>query len=139
MQVQPYLFYDGRCEEALEFYKSIFDLKVEMLMRNKESPDSPPEGMLAPGSEEKILHCSFTVGNTRVMASDGGCFGNPKFDGFALSLWVETPAECERVFNALSAGGSVSMPLGETFFSPRFGMCADKFGVHWMVIVPKPM
>ncbi len=92
MQIQPYLFFEGRCEEAIDFYKSIFDLKVEMLMRYNQAPDSPPEGMVAPESENKIIHCSFKVGDTIVMASDGGCFGNAKFEGFALSLSVETPA-----------------------------------------------
>ena len=139
MQIQPYLFFEGRCEEALEFYKSIFKIKMGRLLRYKEAPDAPPEGMIAPGSENKVMHCDFQIGDNTINASDGGCFGSPKFEGFALTVTVDTAAECDRIFNALSAGGGIEMPVGETFFSKRFGMCVDKFGVHWMVILPQPM
>ena len=138
MQVQAYLFFDGRCEEAVEFYRRALGAEVEMLMRYKESPDPPPPGMVAPGSDNKIMHASFRIGETTVMASDGDCAGRPPtFDGFSLSLAVPNEAEADRVFAALADGGQVRMPLGKTFWSPRFGMLADRFGVGWMInVVP---
>ncbi len=132
MQVQSYLFFDGRCEEAIEFYKKTLGAEVDMLMRWKDSPD---KSMCTPANENKVMHASLKIGETRVMASDGRNTGKPKFEGFALSLDAKTEADADRIFNTLSAGGNVMMPLGKTFFSPRFGMCADKFGVHWMIIV----
>ena len=136
MQVQPYLFFDGRCEEALEFYKSVLGIKLEMLMRFKDSPEPPQPGMCPPGSEDEVMHASFRVGDTLVMASDGMAKGKPEFKGFSLSLDAATEAEADRLFAALGKGGQVQMPLAKTFFSPRFGMVADRFGVSWMVIVP---
>lgn len=135
MNVQPYLFFDGRCEEALEFYRSALGAEVTMLMRNNESPEPPPPGMVPPGSENKILHASFRVGDTTLMASDGHCAGKPIFKGFSLSLTAANEAEAERLFGALGNGGQVQMPLTKTFFSPRFGMVTDRFGVPWMVSV----
>jgi PhnB protein len=135
MHVQPYLFFEGRCEEALEFYKSVLGAEVAMLMRYKESPDAPPPGMIPPGSDDKVMHASFRVGDTTLMASDGGCSGKPTFQGTSLSLTVADAAEADRVFAALADGGQVQMPLMQTFFSPRFGMVADRFGVSWMIIV----
>ena len=135
MNVQPYLFFDGRCEEALEFYRSALGAEVTMLMRNNESPEPPPPGMVPPGSEKKILHATFRIGETTLMASDGHCQGKPEFKGFSLSITVASEAEADRVFAALGNGGQVQMPLSKTFFSPRFGMVADRFGVGWMVIV----
>ena len=132
MQVQPYLMFDGRTEEALNFYKSKLGAEVSMLMRFKDSPDP---NMCAPGSGEKVMHSCFRVGDTAVMASDGRCQGKPSFQGFALSLTARNEAEAERLFAALSDGGQVQMPLAKTFFSPRFGMVADRFGVSWMVVV----
>ena len=136
MQVQSYLFFDGRCEEAIEFYKSVLGIKLEMLMRFKDSPEPPQPGMCPPGSEDKVMHASFRVGDTLVMASDGMAKGKPEFKGFSLSLDAATEAEADRLFAALGKGGQVQMPLAKTFFSPRFGMVADRFGVSWMVIVP---
>lgn len=133
MLIQPYLFFDGRCEEALEFYKKALDAKVEMLMRYKEAPDPPPPGMVAPGSENKVMHASMRIGDAVVMASDGGCRGNPSFAGFSLSITVPDAAAANRVFNALAEGGQVQMPLGKTFWAPLFGMVADRFGVGWMI------
>jgi PhnB protein len=135
MQLQSYLFFDGRCEEAIEFYKKALGAKVEMLLRMKDSPDQPPPDMCPPGSENKIMHACLTLGDTKVMASDGRCQGKPSFQGFSLSLSVDTEAEADRLFAALTDGGQVQMPLGKTFFSPRFGMVADRFGVSWMVVV----
>ena len=132
MQVQSYLFFDGRCDEAIEFYKKMLGANVDRLMRWKDSPD---KSMYAPGNEDKVMHASLTIGETRVMASDGRNTGNPKFDGFALSVNAKNDADADRLFNGLSTDGKVVMPLGKTFFSPRFGMTQDKFGVNWMVIV----
>jgi PhnB protein len=135
MLVQPYLFFDGRCEEAIEFYRRTVGAQVTMLMRNKESPEPPPPGMLPPGSENKIMHASFRIGDTTLMASDGHNKGAPSFKGFSLSLSAASDADAERYFTALSDGGQVTMPLTKTFFSSRFGMLTDRFGVGWMVIV----
>jgi PhnB protein len=133
MPLQPYLFFDGRCEEALAFYRKTLGAEQVMLMRWKDAPDP---SMTAPGGDrEKIMHARFRVGDTEVMASDGRCGGTPKFDGFALSLTVSNEAEADRAFNALAEGGEVQMPLTQTFFSPRFGMVADRFGVSWMIHV----
>jgi len=135
MQIQPYLFFDGRCEEAVEFYRSKLGAKVEMLMRFSESPEPPQPGMVPPGSEDKVMHASFRIGDTTVMASDGRCLGKPNFQGFSLSLTVADEAEADRVFASLADGGQVQMPLTKTFFSSRFGMVADRFGVSWMIYV----
>ncbi|MBI2312593.1 MAG: VOC family protein [Betaproteobacteria bacterium] len=135
MQVQPYLFFEGRCEEAIEFYSAALGAEVEMLMRFKDSPEPPQPGMIPPGAENKVMHASFRIGDTAVMASDGRCLGKPSFQGFSLSLTAANEAEAERLFAALGKRGQVQMPLAKTFFSPRFGMVADRFGVSWMVIV----
>jgi PhnB protein len=134
MPVTPYLFFDGRCEEAIEFYKKTLGAEVTMLMRFKDSPEPPPPGVVQPGSENKIMHTSLRIGETTVMASDGQCLGRPSFQGFALSLSVPNEAEADWIFAALADGGQVQMPMAKTFFSPRFGMVADKFGVSWMIM-----
>jgi PhnB protein len=133
MQVQPYLFFDGRCEEAVEFYRKALGAEVEMLMRFKDCPE--PEHRPSPETENKVMHCALRIGEATVMASDGRCQGKPSFQGFSLSLSVPGAAEAERLFAALADGGQVQQPLTETFFSPRFGMVADRFGVPWMVVV----
>ena len=138
MLVQPYLFFDGRCEEALAFYRTALGAEVTMKMRFKESPEPQPEGMCAPGSEDKIMHASFRIGDTELMASDGRAMGQPEFKGFSLSLTAPSDAEAQRLFTALGQGGQVQMPLAKTFFASSFGMVADRFGVSWMVITPKP-
>ena len=135
-QVQPYLFFDGRCEEALEFYKSALGAKVDMMLRFKDSPDPVPVGQCGPNSGDKVMHSAFRIGETLIMASDGMAGGKPEFKGFSLSVNARDEADADRIFAALGKGGHVQMPLGKTFFSPRFGMVADKFGVGWMVIVP---
>jgi PhnB protein len=132
MQVQPYLFFDGRCEEALEFYRSALGAEVSGLVRFKESPDP---AMMQPGAENKVMHASVRIGDTTVFASDGRCTGKLNFQGFALSLTVDSEAEADRFFSSLANGGQVQMPLTKTFFSPRFGMVADRFGVSWMIYV----
>ena len=141
--VQPYLFFNGKCEEALNFYKTAIGAEITAMMRFKEAPPMPPgegggggEGC-GPGipNPEKVMHASFKIGESEVMASDGCSEGTPKFEGFSLSIAVQTDAEADRIFGALSAGGNVMMPMGKTFFAPKFGMTTDKFGVGWMVIV----
>jgi PhnB protein len=131
--VQPYLFFNGRCEEAVEFYRKALGAEVEMMMRFKESPEPPPPGMVPPGFENKIMHTTFRVGDTSVMASDGSSADKARFEGFSLSLSLATEAEVGRVFAALADGGKIEMPLAKTFWSPRFGMVTDRFGIGWMV------
>ena len=133
MQVQTYLSFDGRADEAIEFYKKTLGAKVEMLMRWKDSPD---KSMCMPGAENKVMHAYVNIGETGVMMSDGRNTGNPKFEGFNLSIATKTEAEADKLFNALlEGGGKVTMPQSKTFFSARFGMLADKFGVNWMILV----
>ena len=135
MPVQPYLFFNGRTEEALDFYRTALGAEVEMLMRFRDSPEPPQPGMVPPGSEDKVMHSSFQIGDSVIMASDGCADGQPKFQGFSLSLPAKDAAEADRLFAALAEGGQVQMPLTTTFFSPCFGMVADRFGVSWMVMV----
>ena len=135
MQVQPYLFFDGRCEEAIDFYRSALGAEVQMLMRFKDAPESCPEGAISPGSENKVMHACLQIAGATVFASDGRCTGNPTFQGFSLSLTADSEAEAERLFAALGNGGHVQLPMAKTFFASRFGMVADRFGVSWMVIV----
>lgn len=134
MHVQPYLFFDGRCEEAIDFYKQAVGAKVEMIMRWQDSPD---KSMCTPENAQKVMHAQFNIGDTVVLGSDGRNTGNPKFEGFALALSGKDEAEVDRLFGALSEGGKVTMPLTKTFFSPKFGMLSDKFGVNWMLLVAK--
>jgi PhnB protein len=135
MQVQPYLTFNGRCEEALDFYRKAVDAEVTALMRFKEAPEPHPPGMIPPGYENKVMHSSFRIGDTTVMATDGGCGDGSGFRGFSLTLSVADEAEAKRRFAALSEGGQVQMPLAKTFFASSFGVLADRFGVSWMVIV----
>jgi PhnB protein len=132
--LQPYLFFDGRCDEALEFYCKALGAEVTMLMRFKESPDP---GSCPRGAEDKVMHASVRIGKTTLLVSDGECRKKSRFEGFALTLVVADKAEAKRLFSALSRGGKVRMPLAKTFFSPSFGMVADRFGVLWMVYVGK--
>jgi PhnB protein len=132
MAIQPYLFFDGRCEEAIEFYRKSIGAEVKAMMRWKDAPGAmtvPPGG-----NGEKVMHATFSVAGTEILASDGECQGRPAFGGFGLSLWVKGAAEATRAFAALGEGGSVRMPLAKTFFAESFGMVADKFGVLWLVI-----
>ena len=131
MQIQPYLFFEGRTEEALEFYQSKLGAKVEFMMRYKENPDPKYN---PPNAGEKVMHSCFRVGDTQVMASDGNCSGKPSFQGFSLTFNAKDEADAKRRFNALAEGGQVNLPLSETFFAKSFGMVADRFGVNWMVI-----
>ncbi len=132
MQVQPYLFFEGRCDEAIEFYQKTLGAKVDMLMRFKEAPD---QSMVSPGSAEKVMHAAVRVGDAQILMSDGRCQGSANFNGFSLAVSAGNETEAERMFNALAEGGQVRMPMAKTFFSSRFGMVADKFGVGWMVLV----
>jgi PhnB protein len=130
--VQPCLFFGGRCEEALEFYRNALGAELEMLSRFKDAPES---GMAQPGMEDKVMHASFRIGESMLMASDGRCEGQPRFEGFSLSIVVADEKKAESVFNALADGGKVTMPLEKTFWAPKFGMLEDRFGVGWMVSV----
>jgi PhnB protein len=134
--IQPYLFFNGTCEQAVEFYRKALGAHVEFTMRYKESPEPPPPGMVPAGWDNKIMHTSFRIGETTVMASDGCHEDKAGFEGFSLALSVGSEAEADRAFNALAEGGHVRMPLTKTFWSPRFGMLQDRFGVSWMVSVP---
>ncbi|MGH7131720.1 MAG: VOC family protein [Phycisphaerales bacterium] len=134
-QIQPYLFFGGRCEEALAFYHKALGAEVDMMMKFKESPAPMPPGTLQPGFENKVMHSSFRIGGNVIMASDG-CGEGQTHTGFAISLSVATPAEADKAFAALADGGKINMPLNKTFWSPRFGMLTDRFGIDWMVGVP---
>jgi PhnB protein len=133
--IQPYLFFNGRCEEAIEFYRKALGAEIEMMMRFKESPEPPPPGSVPPGFDNKIMHASFRIGQTTVMASDGCSAEKASFQGFSLSLAVQNEAEADRAFNALADGGQIKMSLTKTFWSPRFGMLEDRFGIGWMINV----
>lgn len=133
--IEPYLFFGGRCEEALDFYRTALGAKIDMLMRFSESPQALPAGVLQPGFEHKVMHSSFRIGERRLMASDG-CDDKSSFRGFSLSLSVSSHAEADHVFSLLSEGGQITMPLGKTFWSPCYGMLIDRFGLGWMVMVP---
>jgi PhnB protein len=132
MQIQPYLFFNGRCDEAIEFYRTALGAEVTMLMRYKDSPEPTDHGMA-----DKVMHGSLRIGQTTLLVSDGQCTGRLNFDGFALSLIVSSDAEAQRMFAALSDGGKVHTPLAKTFFSSSFGMANDRFGVFWMVYVAR--
>ena len=133
MQIEAYLFFNGRCEEAIAFYKTTLGAEQEMLMRYKDSPVAAQPGMVPPGSQDKVMHATLRIGESKLMCSDGTCSGTPAFGGFSLSLALPDKAAAEKVFAALSEGGQVQMPLGPTFWAPVFGMVMDKFGVGWMV------
>ena len=142
MLVQSYLFFNGRCEEAIEFYRKALGAEVKMMMRFKENPEPMTEGCGPDGGSipgENIMHASLQIGETEVMASDGMGQGNPEFKGFSLSLTAASDTEAQRLFKALSDGGKVEMPMMKTFYASSFGMVEDRFGVSWMVIKPLPM
>ena len=132
MQVQPSLSFDGRCEEAIEFYRRALGAEVVTVLRFKDSPDPQAH---APGMQNKVLHSALRIGDSTLLASDGRCQGKPTFQGISLSLTVADDAAADRVFAALADGGQVQQPLTKTFFSARFGAVADRFGVTWLVYV----
>ena len=134
MKVQPYLFFEGRCEEALEFYKKTLGATISAVMRYR---DNPEPAYNPPGSDEKVMHCDFTIGQTQLMASDGNCSGKPTFGGVSLSIEAKDAADAKRLFDVLADGGQVQMPMNKTFFSPAFGIVQDRFGVSWMLIAPE--
>ena len=133
MSINPYLFFDGRAEEALAFYKKVLGAKEGMVLRYKDAPKEAQANM-KPGTLDKIMHMSFKVGDSDLMGSDGHCNGEPSFQGFSLSYSAKDDAEADRVFKALSDGGQVRQPLEKTFFASKFGMVADKFGLGWMIL-----
>ena len=132
--IEPYLFFNGRCEEAVKFYQQALGAELQFMMRYKESPEPPPPGMTPPNWGDKVMHSTLKIGSNIVMASDG-CGDGAKFEGFSLSISVNTEAEAKKVYAALSEGGQAKMPLTKTFWSPCFGMLEDKFGIGWMVSV----
>jgi len=135
MQVQAYLFFNGKTQEALDFYQEAAGAEIENLMRFKDNPE--PENN-PPGSEEMVMHAAFRIGHTQILASDGMCSGTPAaFAGVSLAITCDSIADAERLFAGLSAGGTIDMPMAETFFSPKFGALTDRFGVSWMVLVDK--
>jgi PhnB protein len=136
MPVQPYLNFDGRCEEAIEFYRKALGAEVMMLMRFKDSPEPHAPGMVPPGAENKVMHASFRIGDSVIMAADCHSAGKTNFQGFSLSLTVANDAEAAKAFKALADGGQVQMPLSKTFFASSFGVLSDRFGVSWMVHAP---
>ena len=136
--VQPYLFFGGRCEEALDFYRAALGAQVDMILHYNESPEPTPPGMLPPGFETKVMHSSFRIGGTILMASDG-CEAGQTFNGFSLSLTLETATEADHIFHALAEGGQIKMPLTKTFWSPCFGMLTDLFGIGWMVTLAEQL
>ena len=131
--LQPYLFFGGRCDEALTFYRQALGAQIETLMRFKDAPEQCGQ----PVNPERVMHASVRVGGATFMVSDGCDDDGQSFEGFSLSLAVPDETEAKRVFSALSDQGEVGMPLGKTFFAPCFGMVTDRFGVSWMVIVLK--
>ena len=135
MRVESYLFFKGQCEEAMNFYKDTVGLEVLFMMRFSESPD---QSMTQPGMEDKIMHASVKIGDTPLMMSDGDCNGEMEFKGSSLSIGLDNEDEAKRIFDAMSAGGTVTMPLMKTFWSPCFGMFKDKFGIDWMINVDDP-
>jgi len=132
MHLQPYLFLDGRCQEAIDFYRTTLGAEVLMQMAFKDSPT--PTGQ-PPEAADKVMHACVCIGDTQMFMSDGMCRGAPTFNGFSLSLILTDDAEAARVFAALADGGAVNMPLDKTFFASSFGMVNDRFGVSWMVLV----
>lgn len=133
MAIQPYLFFNGNCEEAIEFYKKALGAEVTMLMRFKENPDPPPPGEIPQGLDDKVMHASLRINGGELMASDGMGTGKTNFSGFSISLVAKDEAEVDRFCNALAEGGQIEMPVGKTFWAQRFGMVRDRFGLGWMV------
>jgi PhnB protein len=138
MQVQPYVCFEGRCEEAIRYYQKVLGAELQFQMRFKEMPGPKDACPVTPGTEDKIMHASLRIGESTVLVSDGRVTGKPDFQGVLLAIQLKDPAHADRVFAGLADGGQVTMPLTETFWSPRFGMVADKFGVSWMVNVAAP-
>ena len=134
MKVTSYLYFDGRCEEAIAFYQKALGAQVLMMMRFKDSPEPHPPGTVAPGNEGKIMHATIRIGESEVHASDGECSGRKKFDGFGLALNVDDAAAADKFFAALADGGTILMKLQKTFFAAAFGMVTDRFGVPWLII-----
>ena len=134
LSITPYLIFSGRCQEALDFYRSALGATIEYVMLFNQSPDAAPLAALQPGFENKVMHATFRVGGVRIMASDGSN-DQSKFDGFRLALDVATEKEARDFFNGLANGGRVDMPLTKTFWSPCYGMVTDKFGLRWKVMV----
>ena len=140
MPVQSYLFFEGRADEAIAFYREALGAELLMRMTYGESPEGDgecPGGFKPP--VDKVMHASLRIDGSELGLSDGMCSGKPEFKGVSQTLVCADDAEARRRFDALAEGGQVNMPLAESFFASSFGMLADRFGVDWMVMVPKPM
>jgi PhnB protein len=137
MQVTPYLYFNGRCEEALSFYQQTIGARVECQMRFSDCPGELDPNMVPPGTEHRIMHAAFKLGETTIFAADGCASAEMKPAGFGLSLQTPDVAEAEQLFNALAWEGEVRMAMTKTFFSPSFGIVVDKFGVNWLIYVPQ--
>jgi PhnB protein len=135
MNTYPYLNFEGKCEEAITFYKKAIGAEVVMLMRHGESPEAAPPGMLPPGSENKVMHAEIQIGQSKMMMTDGTCKGTASFNGITINITVDAESEADPLFNSLADGGKITMPLCKTFFAKRFGMLIDRFGLPWMVYV----
>jgi PhnB protein len=135
MTIEAYLFFNGRCDEAIEFYSRTLGAQATYLMRYRESPEPPVPGMLPPGFEDKVMHANLKIGDTTLMVSDGNSDAGPQFKGFSLTLSLSDEEAVRRAFSALAEDGQVIMPLSKTFWSPCFGMLSDRFGLGWMLMV----
>ncbi len=135
MRIEPHLCFEGRCQEAIDFYRTALGAEVTTLLRFKDMPGPCPPGTIPAGAEDKIMHASLRIGDSTVLMSDGRCTGAAKFEGVQLGIQLRDAAKADHLFAALAEGGQVQMPLGKTFWSPRFGMVADRFGVSWMINV----
>ena len=134
MHVLPYLFFNGRCEEALAFYSKTIGAKAEGMMRFSQNPD---QSTTTPANKDKVMHAQFKLGDSMIFVSDGMATGKTNFDGFSLAIAADSEADAKQMFGALGEGGAVTVPLSETFFAKSFGMLKDRFGVSWMLIVQK--
>lgn len=135
--IQPYVFFRGRCEEAIEYYKRTLGAEVVMLMRFKDNPDNPAPGTMPADLDDRVMHAQLRIAGADLMMSDGMKSGAVDFSCVSLSLTVDSKADADRLFQALAADGRVEMPIGPTFFATHFGAVADRFGVSWMIMVPK--
>ena len=130
MQLNPYLFFNGQCEEAFKFYADCLGGQIEAMMSHA---GTPAEEHVPAEWRDKIMHARLSVGDQVLMASDAPPEHYQKPQGFSVSIGIKDPAEAERIFNALAENGTVQMPLQQTFWARSFGMCVDRFGIPWMI------
>jgi PhnB protein len=130
MQLNPYLTFNGQCEEAFRFYEKVLGGKIEAMMPHE---GSPMEQHVPPKWRSKIMHARLRLGDEVLMGSDAPPDRYQPMQGFSVTLGIQDPAEAERVFHALSERGTVQMPIEKTFWALRFGMLVDQFGTPWMI------